>query len=267
MSKWYGKQGLMALALMAAGTANAAAVYTETDWTDALATLAFVLPLPNTVSSFSLSGAGNPGNALQFSTSITAPAHGSNASVGIVLSPNTVHDGEASPVEEIAWSRDVLVNQTGANGGQGEIAAFYIAQMVGGSLQMYFHYSQVSSLQAGVWQTIGDVGLVADDFVLMDLATLQTDPGAHPDFGALMVFGFGTGAGFTNNSNLTATSTITFLHDNFTVTVTPAATPDPDPNPVPLPATWLLLGGGFLAAAGTRRRPAIKVTPQSMLCT
>lgn len=254
MRNWYKKSLGIALAVMAPLAANAAAVYMETEWTDVLdAGGAVALPSSNAVSSFSLSNSGHPGGALQFTASVTAAAYSTNISSGMVFSPNTAHDGAAAPVQELSWSSDLFQTVVGTDTVNTQQAAFLILQEVGGVVRLFVNYAPPASSRLGIWQTIGNSGLEADDFSLLDLAAGVLDPGSHPDFSAPMFFGFGTGATFINDGNFAATATYTLVYDNFTVTVTPMATDDPDPNQVPVPATWMLMCGGLLAAGGARR--------------
>ena len=250
MSQWHARKGLLALALMAAGAANAAAVYTETEWSSVVNAGTAIVPTPGTTSSFSLSNAGHPGAALQFNTSVTVAANGSNASTGVAFSPNVAHDGAAAPVQMLSWSVDALWTGATSTGHQ----SFLIGQQTGGVTQLFVYQAPVSGLQQGVWHTTESADLEAADFVLVDLLTGELDAALHPDFSAAMVFGFGTGLTVVNNSNSAETVTATIRYDNFTVTVTPLA--PPNPNAVPLPATpaLALLGLGLAAATRQRRR-------------
>jgi hypothetical protein len=184
---------------------------------------------------------GNPGSALEIFTTLPSPVAESFAGTSYVMNNNFVYDPSTQgTISSFGVSVDQSIAFTGAALSTG---AFTPVILQGGD---YFVFHIALSFTPGVYETVSDTMLTANDFDLVTTMSDETvDATVHPDFsGGPLELGFSSGTG---TSGLSQTITKDALYDNLSFDLV-TATPEPA-------AGFLMLAGlAGLALIGNARR-------------
>lgn len=245
---------LWGLSALCMAPALAAAVsLSETDWAvRSLETRDW--SSDGTSSSFQrLANGGQPGAALVYNAVLRAPAQSTATTSAIVIATDLVHaptrDGR---IGSLGFSQSLNLGTTDVDRVRAT-AAFLLAQEVGGVQAVYLH-ALPAALAFDRWLTVSASGLVAADFLRLDLLTGQLLPGQHPVFDAALptTFGIGLGGVLDNGGSNFLRERLQVRIDNLVVTV----------SPVPEPSTvWMGLAGLALLMAALRRSAQAGAAP------
>jgi PEP-CTERM motif len=181
---------------------------------------------------------GNPGAALEITTS--APAAGGSGffSAEYVLNKSFLYDpGTQGPVKSVDFSLDVFLSATGIT-----ITAISAPSLIFQNGNYYLHLVPLPPTQ-GIFQTGSQSGLGATDFSLVtNLTTFATDPTQHPNFSnGILQFGI-LGAFVTSPGSPASIADV--RADNLSISV----------NAVPEPQSYILLLVGLSVLGSMVRR-------------
>ncbi|MCR5864077.1 PEP-CTERM sorting domain-containing protein [Aquincola sp. J276] len=188
-----------------------------------------------------LANAGQPGGALLYNAVLRAPGQAVVTSSAIAITKDLVyspaHDGRIGTLD---YSQSLNVDASDI-GLVSATSAFLVSQVVDGLQAVYAHAVPVNPV-FGQWQTVTASGLVAADFVRVNLSTGQLLHGEHPTFDATLptTFGIGVGAVLDNQGTGFSRARVQVRIDNLLVSVTPV----PEPSSV-----WMCLAGLALLLA------------------